>query len=159
MVPGIDLSNRNTQIALGLGLTGVAAGAALLAKRSSTTIENDSHDHCCGCSSISSYEEEDPSSESIFSHAYKMVFGQKDIENTSAIDFSVLEAPIEIETEAVNITDSSKKTFIGSLGLLAKALILLPLVIVASIFKGIFTGISSFLSSLFGKGTNKASAL
>ncbi len=138
MISGINLTDRNTQI--GLGVAGVALGTAILAKSGmgpQKGIHGDS-------GSISSFSE-DSSSKSAFSFAYEKVFGSKKAEVTS--DLLLESTPVEIETQPMQIGKSSKRTFLESLGTLFKAILLLPFVVIASTLKGFFTGISSALGN------------
>ena len=66
------------------------------------------------------------------------------------------ESLLEVETSAVKT--ESKKTILGSLARLAKAIVLLPFVLVAFIAKGIFNLLfSSVASSLSRKKTDEVS--
>ena len=56
----------------------------------------------------------------------------------------------EIHTEPVDVR-AEGKTFLGSFSTLAKAVFLIPIVAVASLFKALFSGISSAFASIFGK--------
>jgi hypothetical protein len=136
MVMGINLNDRNIQI--GLGVTTAALGAAFVATRGCSEQKGVSLDK----GSITSCQEASPK-KSIFTFLYDKVIGSRKVESSLSLDPIEELVPVEINSEPVQVGKTTRKSFLGSVVGLFKAIFLLPFIIVASIFKGVFTGVSS----------------